>query len=462
MAQPQAVSSFYNYPIWSAIDYFKPQDVNVKYKQHGDQFLPLFMILRSMGRERMISNTTWFGFEDQEIHVTIHAFGGVGDPGAGNPGTLVLDASLSDVDSQGYTYLRERDIIRTPNGTNAYVTNMIQVSPTQVSFTITPLNINLSIGAIPAGQEMAIISGASAEGTGPVAPATRRSYRKDFYLQTIKEHIAIEGGTLSDEVYPKFMEDGKTIIGVYSEAVDDLEYRLNLKINGAHWTGQENSNGLYQVGGGGGNNTVWTTGGLLPAAAQYGMTYPTGGVFPLSYFDDLTTYLTQQRVQSEYMMFMHGIALGNAINNTLYAANLNTAVDYTMISKSLYSDNKDLAMSISFSQYMHNTGYKFLFRRMDDFSNPTTFGVPAYGFDQTGLIMPLNKFKDPESGAIQNNIEFVYKEMGKYSRRYKMWTISGAGEQELQLTANDWTDTYAQATTGMQIFKANQFILLNR
>lgn len=457
----QSVASFYNYPMMAAIDYFKPEVVNMKYKQHGDQFLPLFMILRSMGRETMISADSWFGFEDQEIHTTIHSLNGFADPGVGVSTTLTVDVSTGDVDAYGHTYLRDGDILRMSNGNNAFVSAKTVVSPTQFTFTITPFGSN-SLGAVIAGQELSITSGASADGTGPVEPATRYSYRKDFYLQTIKEHVAIEGGVLADQVWPKYLEDGKTIVGVYSEAFDDLQYRLNLKINGAHWTGQTNTgvSPITQLGGAGFQNTVYTTGGLIPDAALYGLNFHHSGAFPITNFDTITTYLTQQRVQSEYMMMMYGVGLGNLINNSMYQANLNTQVDYTMMAKSLYGGDEGLAMSINFTQYTHNTGYKFIFRRMDDFSNPTTFGLPVYGFTNTGLIMPINKFRDAESGKTQNNIEFRYKGLGKYSRRFRIWTISGAGEQDQFLSANDWSDTYAQASTGLQSFKANQMVLM--
>jgi hypothetical protein len=359
------------------------------------------------------------------------------------------------------------------NKNNGYIVRgtRVQVSPTTVTFTVKPFPGN-TIGAVVINQEIPIVSGAVANGTGPVAAAARNVYQKKFYLQTLDEHISIEGGVLADQVWAKTTEDGKTIIGVYSEALDDLQYRVDLKVDGALWTGQENPDGsvaqLTETGGAGYANPIYTTGGIIPAAGLYGKTYPTTGTWAMTNFDDLTTYLVQQRVQSDYMLFMVGNSLSNHINNVMANANLYTAVNYTQIAESLFGGGaagKDLSMSINFTSFRHNSGYEFLFRRLDNFSNPTTFGVAGYGYDEYGMVMPLNKVKDPRTGVSQNNLEFKYKKLGKYSRRFKVWTISGAGEDDTlatAMTANDWSDTYARGSFGLQIMKANHFILLTR
>jgi hypothetical protein len=339
-------------------------------------------------------------------------------------------------------------------------------SPTfTTTFTLAP-KTGQALGTVAPGQELSIVSGSMAQGTGPIAPAARDIRKKSFYLQLAKEHIGIEGGVLATQVWNNvWADDGKKIIGVYSDAMSDLQYRMDLKVDGGLWIGQENPAGvgqLTQLGYAGYQNPVGGTNGLIRSAAAEGLNYPHSGTWALTNFDDLTTYLVQQRVPTGYIMFMQGVTLGNIINNVLYQANLNTAVNYTQVADTLFGGGdkgSKLAMNIDFKQYGHNTGYNFLFRAMYNFSNPSTFGVPAYGFPERGLCMPLTQITDPKTGAKLNNVEYVYQGLGAYSRRFVMTKVSGAGEDlSVTQTLNDWSDTACMSSFGLQSFAANQMI----
>ena len=463
-----ATAQIYNYPMFLPADVFKPEVVAERYKRHGDQFLPLYMLLRSMMREKRIAADTWFGHEDTDIHTTFHSLNGFVASGPGVTQTITLTAA--DVDATGHSYPRGGDEVLMPNLNIGWIvpgSKVVLPAPAYTTtFTLAPKGGSSGLGTLAAGQELSIVSGSRANGTGPVDPAARDIRKKTFSTQLVKEHIAIEGGVLADQVWSKvYADDGKTIIGVYSDAMNDMQYRMDLKINGGCWIGQENLAGagqLTETGYAGYANPVWGTNGLIRGAQAEGLNYPAGGTWSLTNFDDLTTYLVQQRVPTGYVMFMQGVTLGNNINNVLYQANLNTQVNYTQAAETLFGGGdrgKKLAMNIDFKQYGHNTGFNFLFRAMYDWSNPETFGVSAYGFPQRGLCMPLTKITDPKTGAKLNNVEYVYKGMGAYSRRFILQRVSGAGEDmTVTQTLNDWSDTACMATFGIQQFADNQFI----
>jgi hypothetical protein len=318
------------------------------------------------------------------------------------------------------------------------------------------------LGAVAGGTELGIFSYSDANGRGNPEAATRGTIKRTFSTQLFKETIAAEGGQLADGTWFEKYEDGTDAKVMYNSAFMDLDYRMGLIIDGALWVGNTNTSGLTtrasQVNSNV-TNPVLATQGLIPTIQQRGYTHNHGGTVPYTDFDILGTYLLQQRVTSNYIMSMNGIGLQNIIDNSLFGEMKNTSVDYTNMVSSVFGGDEGMAASIGFNTFKKGK-YTYMFRTMENFSNPKTFGLSIYGFENDGVMIPLSRFKDPKSGATVDNLAIRYKALGKYSRRFQMFTISGAGEVPVYTTDVDGTKTGERAELGLQVAKCNQMIYL--
>jgi hypothetical protein len=327
----------------------------------------------------------------------------------------------------------------------------------------TTINVRLynSTQVVPAsvGAVIPIVSGAFATGTDMPTAATRKVSKRTFYTQIVKERVGTEGGALADAIKCTVYEEGGAISGYYSTATRDLEHRLAQKIDGAFWVGQPNTNTVVQTGSAGLSNPVNTTQGLIPHAIARGLTLNHGGTFTLANFDVIGAYLTGQRVTSQYIMGINGYTLDNLINNLLYQSNLNTGVDFTTMSRSIFGGDEGMAMSINFNLFRKGN-FSYMFKCNTNFSNPQTFGSTGLTFPSRGVWIPLSKARDPKTGETQNNIEVRFKGLGNYSRRQLMYTISGAGETAQTLSTIDSSNTFMMSEVGLQVVKSNQLVYI--
>jgi len=448
----------------SLFDFHKPQVANTLFQQHGDQFLPLFQILRSMGRETKVSSSTWNAYEDQYIVENFQEKTGWVDPGAGNTVTLTLHAN--DIDANGNSYPRDKAIIDMPNGTQGRLSNKaVGPGPAfDTTFTLTPVDNTQTLGAIAAGTYLWISSNASADGTGSIAPAARGAVKRTYYTQIIKEQVGAEGGQLANAVWFDHFENGGTIDGWWTPMTMDLDYRHACAIDGAFWTSQENTGGALTETSSvsGAANPIYTTQGLFPAAKARGLTYNHGGVISVPDFQAWETYLVRQRVTNKNAMILGGLTVAQAIINSMVTYLKNTAVDYTDVTNSVFGGDAGLMASMNFN-VIKTSKFNFMVKVNENFSNPKTFGTTGYLYDEKGVIIPLTRPIDPVSGNAMNNIEVKYKGLGDYSRRFKVYSLVGGGaakDNEVAVTDVDGKHTFQQAELGLQIAKANQFIVL--
>ena len=236
---------------------------------------------------------------------------------------------------------------------------------------------------------------------------------------------------------------------------------------GAFWIGEESSlveqsqmTAATQL------NPIFTTRGLFPTAAALGTTINHGGVWSQVWFDNIKRALIRQRVTSPYIMGIQGLMLDNYIQAFLLNAQQDTGVDFTKITRNLFGGDEGMAYSVNFNSYT-NGPYTHCWKVNSNFSNPQTFGstttiTSAFNYEEMGVWMPLSKLTDPTNGQSYPNIHYRYKGLGNYNRRLKIYSISGAGEQPMMLTAIDGTNTYAMKESGIGVVKGNQLIYITR
>lgn len=451
-----AISAINSNQLIASFDFLEVQEANMLFQTYGDQFLPTFQILRSMGRETMVSSSIWEAFEDNYIVETITAAAG----STSGATTITVRLSATDVDANGYSYPRVGDLLLFPDDKIGWVEAKTVAANTDL--TVRSVD-NTNLTTVAGTTVISVLSGAFADGTDMPAAATRGVTKRTFYTQIFKERVGSEGGALADAVRCTVYENDGSISGYYSTAIMDCDYRLAQKIDGAFWAGLPYTAAalITQTGASGLANPVYTTEGLFPAATR-GLSLAHGGTFTLANFDTIGAYLVGQRVTSPYILAINGLTLDNYIQNLLYNSNLNTGVDFTTMVNSVFGGNQGMAMSINFNTYRKGQ-YTYLFKVNTNFSNPKVFAPSAqYEWPERGVWMPLSKLKDPKNGDVQNNVEVKYKGLGAYSRRFLVYTISGAGEVPQVLSTVDATNTYEQAEMGLQIMKTNQLIALSR
>lgn len=461
MATPNAVASMMTEQLWSVYDYAKPEVAMELFRTHGYQGLSSLQLLRSMGRERPITQDEWSAYEDDYIVETFHSLGNVGDPGAGVDLTVTLDPA--DLDADNRFYPRVGYIVTMPNETQGHIYAINTTTPTAPVLTIRPVHATKTLGAVTAGQEISITNGAWGAGTDQPVSAQRGATKRSFVAQIFKESIGAEGTQLVNSTWFSKYDTGENLIGWYSPAYLDAEYRLSLIEDGAYLFGETNTNATLVVPNGeeGAGNTIKTTKGLVPHIRDLGNVFPyVPGTLNVEDFDQVDLYLTQQGVDSPFVMMLNGVRLAHEIENVLVDFNKDTGVDFTRVTESVFKGNDKLAVSVNF-QMLTKGNRTFLFKRMDNFSNPKTFGATGYDMDKYGLVLPLTSMKDPKSGEKLQNLESCYRALGGYSRRYEVFTIGGAGGGGRYVTSVDKTNTFLRGHHGLQAMKVNQMMMFD-
>ena len=454
------VSGIYTEQIMSLHDVFKPQNIPTLFARYGAQYMPMFQIFRSLGREEPIALDEWGGWEENWYHETVLTTGATAEGAAGASVDITLDTTMHD--SKGNSYPRVGQIISIP-GTyvQVHITAKDVTSDTAHVLTLTPSKTTDVIPIIADGATLAITNNAHGAGTdqpkGTVLAATKRS----FVAQIFKETIGAEGSQLVNEKWYKYIDNGKSVKGWYSPGYMRGEYLMALAMDGAFTWGDVTDNVTVGAGLEGAGNLVKTTKGLMRHVSESGktMTYTDGSWDPTD-LDAVGLYLKSQAITSGYVFGWIGADLMIDIENGMvdYLATNSGGTDYTKVVDKVFSGNKDLAVSIGFD-VIKKGGITHILKPMDVWSNPKTFGATGYDLSDYGLFTPLSKFVDPKSNKTMDNIATRYRAMDGYSRRFETWSVAGAG-RGLKVSSIDKTNTFFRSHLGLQAFKLNQMILM--
>lgn len=444
--------------LMTTYDVMKPQHAMELHARYGSQYLPMFQWLRAMGREESVAGDSWIAHEENRYHRTFTVKNTVSDPGANTAGVYTLSAT--DLDSNNAFYPRVGDIVTFP-GTEAqgYVASISVSSPTAPTLTIAPLTTT-AIGQIDAGTVIAITNGAFVEGSAQPTGTQVGTSKRTFYAQIFKESVGTTGTALVNEKWYKLLDDGRDIGMYYSPGYARAEYLLGLKMDGAFMFGQETSGtaaGLT-VAGASGTFKLKTTKGLVPWIRDLGKVQSvTAGSFDILDLDEASLYLKQQGIGSGVAVWMVGPELSNDIENAMKTYLNYTGVDYTTVASKLFNGDPEMSAAFGFSAIKKGSMF-FALKVMDQWNNPETFGATGYNLSKYGIIAPLATYKDPKTGVKLNNISTKFRALDGYSRRFETWSVKGAGGG-LYVTDVDRADFYLRTHVGLQVVKANQFVL---
>lgn len=453
---PDAVAQIYASEVVSGFDLHKPEKMNVLFRRYGDQGLSYFQLVRSMGFEEEVSLDTYSHFEENRIHEIVHVDAIVAQPAVGADIVFVLDAV--DLDANNNFYLRLYDVIMFQNEVTGSVIDIDVTTPTAPSITCRLQDNTDQFPALAAGDELAIITNAFAEGTGQPDSAISGTWEYTNDAQIIKETIGVTGTEMVNQTWIDVTSDGSKIPAYYYKGQIDIDYRTSLRIDGALLFGKRGVNTTLTdttVG-----RQIKSTEGLIPYTRRIGheQTY-TAGAFDVAEFDEMDRTLDRENA-GNYIMGLLGIELHQDIENSLktYFANTNIVFAKQTTNEVLFNSNESLGASVNFS-YLTKSERTFLFKRMGAFNNPKLYGATGYEMPKMGIFMPINKRKDPVSGNMVDSIGTRYRGLGKYKRRMEVWNVGGAGEG-LKVTDIDERNTYQRCHLGAHFRGGNQFVLM--
>lgn len=453
---PEAIANIYASDIVSGFDIHKPEKMNVLFSRYGDQGASYFQLLRSMGFELSVANDTYGHYEENHIHEIFHSLGIVAQGAAGASVDVTLDPV--DLDANNNFYPRLWDTVLFPNEVQGSIIAIDKTSdPTAPVLTIQPSDIDDQIPALTAGEELVINSSAFSEGSGQPEGAVSGTWEYDNDAQIIKETIGYTGTEMVNQDWFDVTSQGQSIPAYYFKGQIDIDYRMALKIDGALLWGKRTTSGITDTVTG---RAIKTTEGVIPYIRRVGneQTY-TGGSFDVDEFDEADNTLDRE-FSGNNILALLGIGLHQDIENALvtYFANTNIQFARQTTNDVLFHANESLAASINF-KYLQKSERMFLFKRMGVFNNPKLYGADGYEARTMGLLLPLNKKKDPVNGGMVDSIGTRYRALGKYSRRMEVWQVGGAGEG-LKVTEFDKRNTYQRCHIGAHCRGGNQMILL--
>jgi len=466
---PDAIAEIYASEIVSGFDIHKPEKLNDLFMRYDDQGLSYFQILRSMGFEKQVALDTYGHFEENRIHDRAKVRAAVSAPAQGADIIFILDTDAMDANNNFYPRLY--DTMLFSNGVTGYVQDIDVSTPADPTLTIRLNDENDTFPGLGIGEYIPIISDAFSEGSGQPEGAIRGTWEYDNDAQIIKETIGATGTEMVNQTWFKVTSDGKSIPAYYYLGQVDLDYRMALKIDGALLFQKRTTNvsrtGTEPVDPDT-NRVIKTTEGLFPYIERVGNTHQyTIGSFDIGDFDDANLILDRE-FAGNHILFMQGIQLMGEVEDVLklYFADTNIQFARQRSNDALFNKNESLGASVNF-KYLTKNERTYLFKRFGNLSNSNTVGGWAdvageyVGYSQTwpsvGVMLPLNKRKDPKSGKLVESIGCRYRALGRYNRRMEVWNVGGAGEG-LKVTEFDKRETYMRSHIGAHFRGGNQMI----
>ncbi len=456
-----AIRTIYDSTFVSSLDLHKPQVLNKVFSRYNSQG-SAYLLMRALGFETPVAGDTYGHFEEDLYHQSFlqHTSPSVASATNGADVTLTLSSDRNRTEA----YIRVGDIITFPDETQGFV---ISYDVDTGAAVVRPNGL-YKLPVVDAGAELAITSGVFPEGSGmPEAVASGVTYF-DNDAQIIKEAIGATGSELVNETWiPQYNEAGE-FQGYYRTGQVQLDYRMLVKIDGMFWTGRRIDN----TGGRAVNATLSkypnkASEGLIYSVRSHGHTHdyvPTE--FDMADFDDVDLVLEREFVGIDVpMWFPMGLSLYQEVENMLvdYLANTNIEYARKAVNQSLFKGDESLGVSINFS-YLQKSSRTYLMHRMGGFSNLKTFGLDGYPYEQMGLMIPLDKGRDPKTKEDIPSIGTRYRAMGAYNRRMITAPLHGIGATPaggIPVHTIDRTNTYQMSHMGNEFFGLNRMVIID-
>lgn len=448
------IAAPYTNQIIGSFDLHKPEKLPQIFKRYGDQGLPWFLMLKSMGMEMQVSQETYSWYEENRYIETFISAANVPSPGAGNNMQITLDAS--SLDAFNNFYPRQWDIVMFPNEARASIVNINTAIPSAPVLTLTPVGDTVNLPAVVAGQELIIGANGFSEGSNQPKGALSGVEEYFNHPQIIKETWSATGTEMTNQSWVQIGNQANA--PYYLTSGVQTEYRLAMKVDDALLFGQKNTNpNLIDPTTG---RPLVLTQGLIPSIRERGNTIiSTPGSWSVAQFDAMVRVFDREGASSKVLGLM-GLNKLQENQNVLKAYFQNTNIEMAIKQGSIGNgaNSGALAATLEF-QYLTTAGFTFMFSKMGSFTNPKSYGAPGYGMRNYAVFIPVKKFTDPVSGKVTDNIGYRYKAWGPQNRLQETW-IGDSGAGPVKVTGADLQNTYFRVNIGAQAMGVNQMVLV--
>lgn len=465
--------------IVSVFDIKKPEIRNQFYRSRGDQFLPYFEILESLGYSRPIARTWTQTYEEDWIHQTIY----IGDSISQNGGTGVLTFTLGNSNpsnsfieynsSSPYTAsanpnlyampVQLNNILRFRNNEQYKVTSISGAGTNAVTITAVANSLSdlITTADYTEGDEIVVSSNAWSEGSGQPNGNNTNVLIGTNYLQRIKAGFSWTGDQETDQLWfnEVVSDDGqKALLGYHILGQENTEYELALYSDEALLFSTLTTNPYIDPLT---DEPVQTTEGLFPYIERTGTNYPVlPNTLSINDFVAIEKILVAQRAP-KYLGWIMGFDRNQEINLMLKDYNQNTAINYVnkQYVADLFGGNEGLAMSVNFRTFMLTDRFTHCFTVMPQFSHPKLNPAGYKNQWLTGIV-PLAKTMDPKTRQMIPYIGMIYKAMNGYNRKYEIWTLSGSGPRTPYVLQEDLSKLCMRRQIGGEHVGGNRMIRL--
>jgi len=424
---PEAVSAQYGLNLTSGFNIHSPEKMARLFARYGHQGKLFFMKLFALGWESPVAQDSYSHFEDYWIHDSFKVKANVSDPGVGESALVTLHADSLD-DNNKY-YPQQWDNVLLPTEVVATIISIDDTTdPTAPVLTIRPNYATDTIGALSAGDELAIHSNNFSEGGDMPAGRATGAIEYPNYTQIFKQAVQATGSELTRREY---VTDWVTVQNpggaskpplLWSKALLDVDYRMALAISGALLFSKRRTNTGFTDAATGysPNSTI----GLIPEIRSKGTVYPKAmSAFTIATDFHAINKLIIKNYASNDVFFGCGIDRRSSLNELLKAYIANTMVDYTKeVAPRFYPKSGpevNMGIEMGFTYFKYNEVMYHL-NTMEEFHHPKVAGISGYPYEDMAVILPMNKIKVQSTGKELNAIGYRYKELGGYSRRMEV------------------------------------------
>jgi hypothetical protein len=464
-------NGIYGNQIASIYDAGKPIYVLKLCSRFGMQFANFYRTFELIGREDPIEGSdtnTWDGWEENRYEQGIKVLADVADPGAGATTTFQLDPTYIGTAASGYAfYGRVGETVTIP-GTNvqARISAITGSGTATVYITLMPVSQTSNIGALTAGTVLSITNGAYADGTAQPTGVRTGHTKRTFMVQIFKETYGLEGKEFTtSKCFETFDNNGNEVpYSVVTDLSVQTQVRLDAKINGAFILGQQRTNpNMIETTPAGNTNYINYTQGLIPTITANGQTtvIPSGS-FDVEDMDDIGLYMRGQGVTKNIALMAMGANRYNEVENEIVDYRQGNGEDLLKSAGSslMGNDPDDMMLHVGFTAFKKGN-YTYLFKIIDELSNPEGLGRTGYDLNQYAFILPIEDIRNPMGKGTQKNIATRYIKKGSYSRKFEMWSEGAAGgDVENYTTSIDQRLYYMRVHLGFQILGANQMQII--
>ena len=455
-AAPQAFRADYYDNIVTSFDLNAVKYLPELYRRYGNQGADVFDLLSSLGYERMADVTLIQHFEEnwinQNFKVNSHAAGA-----AGAAVSLTLNPDSLTTDNKYYP--RVNDIVTFKNEVQALILSIDVTTPSAPVLSVAPLNVLQNIPAVASGEIIIITGNAWSEGSTQPVGRFSGAWKYTNNTQIIKESMGASGTQMTNDTWTKVM-DGKNIQGWYRKGLLDIELRQKINIQSVWLTGTPNTNPLV-VDNLNAAGAIKTSEGLFPYLNRVGIQYPyTPGTLTVQDYNTIERLMSRQYAKRTVLDMM-GQDIDIEMEDVLKEYFQFTGIEYTtkVVNDKLFGNTPDgeaMAATIAF-QYFGKAGRAHCIKRFEAMNDPQTFGSDGYAYPGRGVLIPLEKGKDPKTKNSIPSIGMVYKGMGDYSRKAEAWDYGAAGGGQ-KIGKEHKREWFLRSECSPEFFGGNAFV----